>query len=142
MGTDSNIDPETVRAYLETEYRVGGEYPMTLVVGSVSKQLLAVYNQAGISSCAFLTACNPYSIALGAEENAMRQKKLALLLAVHGYRYAEGVGQHPTNGWPGEPSYLIWGIPRWHACAIAEEFQQNALIWAGAEGRPELILLR
>jgi hypothetical protein len=53
-----------------------------------------------------------------------------------------GIGQHPTGSWPGEPSYLVPGLARAAALELGRQFAQNALIWAGDDAVPELILLK
>ena len=142
MKSLSQIANETIQAYRDTEYRVEGDAPFVLRVGCVSQDLLRHYARLGLHSCAFITACNPYSTPLGEEENALRDRNLVLLLSARGYRSVVGVGQHPSNGWPGEKSWLVWGIARDHASDIAREFQQNAFIWAAEDAVAELILLR
>ena len=142
MNSGSKIGDETIQAYRDTEYRVEGDAPFVLRVGCVSQELLRHYARLGLHSCAFITACNPFSIPLGEEENALRDRNLVHLLSARGYRSLVGVGQHPSNGWPGEQSRLVWGIARGQASEIAREFQQNAFIWVAEDAVPELILLR
>ena len=52
-----------------------------------------------------------------------------------------GVGQHPTNGWPGEVSALIYGLSREEASQLAARFAQHAFVWTGADGVPALVVL-
>jgi hypothetical protein len=53
-----------------------------------------------------------------------------------------GIGVHPTGEWRGEPSYLVPGLSRAAAEELGSRFEQNALIWSGADAVPELLLLR
>jgi hypothetical protein len=53
-----------------------------------------------------------------------------------------GIGVHPTGEWRGEPSYLVPGLSREAAEELGRQFEQNALIWSGADAVPELLLLR
>lgn len=142
MNSGSQIAEETIQAYRDTEYRVEGDAPFVLRVGCVSQDLLKHYKRRELQSCAFITAYNPFSIPLGAAENVLRDHNLLLLLSERGCRSVVGVGQHPSNEWPGEQSRLVWGISLEHASEIARQFQQNALIWAAEDAVPELILLR
>jgi Protein of unknown function (DUF3293) len=142
MGYTTQIAAQTVQAYRETEYRVGGDAPFVLTVGCTSPDLLREYARQGVQSCAFITACNPYSFPLSEADNAQRDRNLTLLLQGQGFSSQAGLGQHPSNGWPGEPSQLVWGVARDKACHIANQFQQNAFVWAAEDGVPELILLR
>jgi hypothetical protein len=71
-------------------------------------------------------------------ENAMQNDELA----AQGKVLWPGVGQHPTNGWPGEPSYLVFGLTRSESVELALRLEQNATVWCGADAVPELLLLR
>jgi hypothetical protein len=140
--TESKIDSQTIQTYVETDYLVEGSAPFVLNVGQVSEDLTDAYERLGVKSCAFITACNPCSIPLGDEENAIREQRLIDLLGKKGYRSDGGVGKHPSNDWPGERSQLVWGISKAKAREIAAEFHQNAFVWTGQDRTPELILLR
>lgn len=142
MDTNTTIDPQTIQAYRETDYRVEGERPFTLHVGIQCLHLLSEFDSRSVHSGAFITACNPYSIPLGEEDNELRDRKLLLLLKAKGLECTPGIGVHPSNGWPGEKSQMVWGISKETALEIATCFQQNAFIWLGEEGTPELIISR
>ncbi len=142
MNVRTSLPPELIQAYRETHYRVEGVEPFTLMVGQVSAEVLKALAKRRLKSCAFVTAWNPYSIALKPEGNTILERKLNLHLNAHGLSHTPGEGVHPSNGWPGERSSLIWGVSETNAREIAEAFQQNAFIWVGESGVPELILLR
>jgi hypothetical protein len=142
MGTDTTIDSQTIQAYRETDYRVEGERPFTLHVGIQSPHLLSEFDRRRVLSGAFITACNPYSIPLGEEDNELRDRNLLLLLKARGYQSTPGIGMHPSNGWPGEKSHMVWGIAEETAREIAGHFQQNAFIWSDVEGTPALVFLK
>jgi hypothetical protein len=74
--------------------------------------------------------------------NAQRQAALAEELTCRGRRALPGIGQHPTEDWRGEPSYWVPGLAREAAQNLGIQFQQNAIVWAGSDAVPELILLR
>ena len=142
MLTESNIPRDTIQAYLETHYHVSGDTPATLRVGQVNPALAAQHEAHGVSSSAFVTACNPYSEGVGAQVNAERQTALAREIEQLGLTYIEGVGKHPSNNWPGEASFLVLGVTLDVAKALGEKHGQNAIIWCGADAVPQLILLR
>ena len=142
MNDSTNLPPELIQAYRETHYRVEGVEPFTLKVDQVSSEVLRALAKRGLKSCAFVTAWNPYSIALKEEENTILERKLNLHLNAQGLNHTPGEGVHPSNGWPGERSSLVWGVSETNAREIAEEFQQNAFIRVGEDGIPELILMR
>jgi hypothetical protein len=138
----STIDPSTLRAYLETEYRVHGEPSFTLRVGRASAELLAAQTEYKTDCSAFLTACNPFSKPFDPAANAARQDALARELSRRNLAFLNAVGQHPTNQWPGEDSFLVFGLTLERAKALGSMFEQNGFVWAGADAVPQLILLR
>ena len=142
MTNTTFIDPEILAAYRETEYRVMGDQPFVLRVGRHCPQLLGAHRQYAVSSSAFITACNPLSQALSEADNAERQDRLAAELRARNLVFHPGIGQHPSNCWPGESSFLIFGLSSEAAKALGNKFDQNAIVWAGEDGVPKLILLR
>lgn len=142
MYSKTYIDAATVQAYLETEYRVLGGTPHVLRIGIVNSTLLALHKHYQVECSAFLTACNPYSQIVDDVKNHSRQRELADEVANRGLIYLPGIGQHPSNEWPGEESFLVLGLKLHEAKLLGEHFQQNAIVWCDATGMPELILLR
>jgi hypothetical protein len=138
----SAIAPATLQAYLETDYRVHGEPGFTLRVGRTSAELLAAHKRRRTDCSAFLTACNPFSQPLDAAANAARQAALAKELSGRSLAFVPGVGQHPSNGWPGEDGFLVFGLTLEAAKALGTRLEQNGLVWSGADAVPQLILLR
>lgn len=129
-------------SYLETQYHVHGETPLTLQVGVANASLAAHYKSLRVESCAYITACNPFSQSLEACVNADLHAAFADELRQRSLKFVEGVGQHPSGQWPGEASYLIWGLSLEAAKALGAKHDQNAIIWCGPEAVPQLILLR
>jgi hypothetical protein len=127
---------------LETDYCVHGEPGFTLRVGRASAELLAAHKRRRTDCSAFLTACNPFSQPLDAAANAARQAALAKELSGRSLAFVPGVGQHPSNGWPGEDSFLVFGLTLEAAKALGTRLEQNGLVWSGADAVPQLILLR
>ena len=142
MFFSSTIDPPTVQAYRETDYRVFAEPDFTLRVGQASAELFAIHKLHKTDCSAFLTACNPYSQAFDAASNAQRQVGLAKELKQRSLAFAPGIGQHPGNGWPGEDSFIVYGLTLEAAKALGMRLEQNAVVWCGADAVPQLILLR
>lgn len=138
----SIIDSATVQAYRETEYRVFAEAGFTLRVGQASAELLSAHKRHKTQCSAFLTACNPFSQAFDATTNAERQAALAKELKQRSLTFESGIGQHPGNGWPGEDSFIVYGLTLEAAKALGTRIEQNAFIWSGADAVPQLILLR
>lgn len=140
--TESHIDAGTIQAYLETEYRVFGESPFTLRIGEPSEALMRTHAAHRSECSAFVTACNPSGRRLDDTANEVRQSELKQELERRALPFIDGIGQHPSNGWPGEPSCLVLGIPLDDAKAIGAQFGQNAIVWSDSDARPRLILLR
>lgn len=140
--SESVISRDLVQAFRETEYRVLDEQPFTLRVDEASPELLDRYRQFRVNCSAFITACNPYSVCVDDAENQARQAELAKELSSRGLTFIDGVGQHPSNNWPGEISILALGMDLEAAKALGNRYEQNAILWAGADGVPLLILLR
>ena len=138
----THIDASTVQAYLETDYTVHTQTPFALHIGELSTQLASLHRAHGVNCSAFITAWNPHSEVTDAQANAQHQQ--ALLQHIHelSLQALPGVGQHPSNQWPGEESYLVLGLDLPHAKEIGNQFRQNAIVWAGADAVPALILLR
>ena len=138
----SDIHPDLIQAYMETEFRVLEGIPFTLRVGKVISDLLVAHKRHRVESSAFITACNPFSQALSDEINAEKQKALAKELTCRSLEFVAGIGQHPSSQWQGEPSYLIFGLTLEAAKTLGNRFEQNAIVWNGSDGTPQLILLR
>src|SRR5690606_8354674 len=99
----SAIDPETLKAYRETEYRVFAEPTFTMRVEVHSPELARLHAERGVRCSAFLTACNPCSRGREGGSNEARQAKLERELRERGLAYVPGIGQHPSGSPPGEP---------------------------------------
>lgn len=136
------IDEDTVRAYRQTHYRVEGTPSFVLRVGVTSSELLQLYETCHTCCAAFITACNPRGERLDAATNASLNDQLVLDLRAAGRMFLPGIGEHPVNDWPGEPSYLVSGLSRDEASALGRRHEQNAIVWCGEDAVPELILLR
>ena len=87
----SVIDPRTIQAYLETEYRVHGEPGFTLRVGQASADLLAAHKRQKANCSAFLTASNPFSEPFDEAANAARQAALAKELSARSLEFVQEV---------------------------------------------------
>lgn len=142
MAISSAIDSGTVHAYLETHYLVGGDTPMTLRIGEASPLLGQLHKASHAKSSAFITACNPLGRIVDDKTNAERSAMLARELRVRGLKVVEGIGQHPSNAWPGEASLLVLRLSLEAAKALGNRYEQNAIVWCGTDTVPQLVLLR
>ncbi|MGA1368549.1 MAG: DUF3293 domain-containing protein [Blastocatellia bacterium] len=130
-----------LRAYRETDYVVFTDPPLTLRVDEASPALLDLHQACGVCASAYLTACNPGSQLLPDPENADRQARLRSALLTQGHTFFDGIGRHPEGSWPGEASFLILGLELVEAVAVGREWDQRAILWAGADAIPRLIVI-
>lgn len=139
---DTELEAALIEAYRETHYEVEEGSPMTLRVGEPSVALQQLLRGGGHRGAAYVTACNPRSEPLPEVENAERCAALREELEARGWSCMAGRGRHPSGGWDPEASLLVLGIGRGEAMEIGLRWGQNAVLWAGPDGSPTLILLR
>lgn len=142
--TTSQIHDDLLKAYHETRYDVFGTSPsplMTLQIGKVNARLQRAYRKFGVNSTIFITAFNPLGEKLSAAENMARHKELVELLEFGRYPNWEGRGYRPSGDWE-ETSALALGVSRHFARWLGNKFNQNAVVWAGVDAVPRLVLLR
>lgn len=142
MFSEPAIDSSTIQAYLETEYKILGEVSSTLRIGMACPKLAALHEAHRTDCNAFITACNPFSQNLSETANAERQAALARELKRRSLTFVDGIGQHPSNQWPGEDSFLVLGLTLESAKKLGTHFEQNAIIWIGSNAVPQLVMLR
>ncbi|MCX5765118.1 MAG: hypothetical protein NTU67_10940 [Gemmatimonadetes bacterium] len=112
MPDRSNIDPNKLRAYLATSYRIGtGPNEIVLNVGQRSAALASLFGTHDVDCGAFITAYNPR-------------------------------GTEDGSNWPAELSWFALGLTLSAAREIGTTFDQDAIVWADSDAVPQLILLR
>lgn len=136
------IDPATILAYQETDFRVAAPEPFVLNVGAASAPLAQLYRQHRTDCSTWITACNPYSRIVSNDANAARQLELEQELRALGLIFFDSVGSHPEGGWPAEAGYLALGLSLAAAKTLGERYEQNAILWCGPDAVPELVLLK
>jgi hypothetical protein len=55
---------------------------------------------------------------------------------------SQGSGSEKGSKWPAERSYFALGMALEPAEAIGRHFDQDAIVWVGADAIPRLVLLR
>jgi hypothetical protein len=128
------------RAYEQTRFCVdAGRRRICFVAGSRSRRLDALLERTGTRSWAFITAWNPGSRALSAEENAQRHSQLLQAVDALGLAWlpGEGVGADPS--WTPEQSIMILNITRAQATGLGRQFEQLAIV-AGRRGEAASLL--
>ena len=132
----SGIEPSLRQKYLDTDYIISDDPPLLMKIGEQSGDLRVLLGSMGVESAAFITAWNPRSEQLTDDENDDRQGMLLTDIEKMRLNYLVGLGQ--LDDWQ-EYSYLVLGIDKDQATAIATRFEQNAYVWIGPAGIPELI---
>lgn len=90
---------------------------------------------------AFITACNPGSVALCEAENEARHENLARELARRAWRHLPARGLDPGDDWPVEPGFLVLDRPLSELTALGRELEQNALLFGRAGEAPRVVVL-
>jgi hypothetical protein len=142
LDLESTIKPETLQAYLETDYRVDTDQSFILRIDECNVTLCDLYKSNSVDSCVFITAYNPYGQLLSDSANAKRHDELACDLENSELKYFLAEGKHPTGNWRGESSYLILGLTLEEAIKLGNKYQQNAIVWCGSDLIPRLVVLR
>jgi hypothetical protein len=75
-------------------------------------------------------------------ENARLQDQLAHELEFRSLNFISGEGKHPVGDWPGESSFLIFGLSLEAAKTLGRKLEQDAIVWCGADAVPQLVLVR
>lgn len=133
--------PVLVDSYRLAHYLVQAEPPFVLRVSVHSPALAALLRMHSTSSAAFITACNPASELLPAEENDQRQALLLQCIEQLGLHWLPGRGEDPAGEWPGEDSFLVLGIEKETACGLGRQFGQNAIVFCDSDAVPQLVVL-
>jgi hypothetical protein len=141
--TDTAISSEKIAAYRATHYQVGkGTETFTLRIDAKSDSLPRLYKMTGQSCGLFITAFNPYGRAQSAETNEAANSQLGHYLRTITPHIIEGAGSDPTEAWSEEMSFFALGIGDDAAQRIGTRFNQDAVVWAGPDAIPRLLLLR
>ena len=125
----SKLAPDLIAAYKNTLFqaRVGDDV-ITLRVGQQCPSLQAVFEQHNVTTACYITAYNPFGRLLTKQENEATNARLLAELAAQ-YRVFEGMGIDPNGEWEGEASFLALGASKDASLALAEAWEQNAVVF-------------
>lgn len=138
----TEIPRELIRAYEATDFRVLEPQEFTLRVGQRSAELQSLYVDMGVTSAGYLTAWNPFSAETSTVDNIKAQLSLIRSLSLEGYPTLKALGVDPAGKWPGEESVFVPGLDLERTKSLGVEFGQNAIVWAGSDAVPHLVLLK
>lgn len=142
-GFEPQISQALIQAYLGTAYSAQTAVGrITLKIGVRSDEIVSLFAASGRDCAAFITAENPYSEPQTPATNSERQRRLGNELAALDFTHFPGEGQGEDPNWPAEASFLALGLRREEASDLGRKYGQNAIVWVGADGVPELLLLR
>lgn len=136
------LDPSLISAYESAKYHVRSAKPFILELGIRSDGIVDLSRRLSVNCVAFITAHNPYSEVLSDDENAKRNEQLKSELDKLGLTIFNGYGQDSAMKWKKEDSFVVFGLGLEAVKELGIKYQQNAIVWCGADAIPELILLR
>jgi len=131
---------ELEAAYRATTYRVflpGGF--ADLRIGQVNETLNCWLETADCANYAIISAYNPGSQRVDAAKNAERQSQLECDLLEGNYEPYAGENVPDDDSGLLEESCFVPDIALEDACALADDFGQNAIVYGGADGVPGLV---
>jgi hypothetical protein len=131
-------DRELEVTYQSTTYAVdcpAGDFGIRL--GEPCAPLDALLRLHGVSTWAYITACNPRSELLSSEENAARHAQVLAQVRALGLKVLSGRGKADGGDWV-EESLLILGLDENAAVALGTAFRQNAVVVGRVGGVAEL----
>jgi hypothetical protein len=139
----SAIPADLVDQYRRTEYHVDFPgAPFMLRIETPSADLAALLAREKVSSAAFMTAYNPYSRKVTEAENRAANERLRRELDEAEFEVLPARAVNPLGDWPVEESFLIVGMEQPLAEEFGRRYEQNAIVFAGKDSVPRLLLLR
>lgn len=138
-----DLNDHLIKAYLETHYRVGvGPACFTLRIGVPNGTLKARNRDQMFRQGIFITACNPLSELVSAEENADAQVSLSGQFWGMKVRLTQAVAVDPQELFPDEPGYFVEGASKEDGLYLALRYRQHGFVWVDFDDAPQLVLLR
>lgn len=138
---DTTLAKPLLQAYYATHYCLHG-CQWYLQLGQKQPALAPYYQRHAVQCAAYLSACNPLGELLPDHLNQRRMEQLRQALQRAGWAFLNGKGHDPDGNWPGEDSVLVWGMSEVTARAWGQQWNQNAVVFIGADQVPQLVLLR
>lgn len=135
-----NIDQSLILAYQNTIYSTFRP-ALDLKIGQANEALTVFLFDNNAFTWAFVSASNPFSIAITEAENQKRHQSLVDFVANSGLRYLEGEGKSEQGDWA-EKSLFILDISKREAIKLAQNFEQNAIVFGYFNQNPSLVLCR
>ena len=132
------ISKELLLGYEATCYSVVNP-KIDIYLKKVNAELNSFLKEHNFTSWCFITAWNPFSIALSLEKNNELNALLEADLKEYNIYPAEG--KDTLGDWPPEISFFVGNISREQAIFLGEKYEQNAIVFGTVDELPELIIL-
>ncbi len=140
---ETKVLADKQEAYRKTLYGFGqGPDAIALRIDVRSDALARLYQSSGHDCGIFITAYNPFGNAQSHEANDAAHALLGAELNVFAGKSIEGSGAASSGEWPEERSFFGLGVDLERAKELGVRFQQDAIVWAGRDAVPRLVLLR
>jgi hypothetical protein len=136
----SRVAPELIAAYRAARYRI--EDAFDLAIDAPNSALATWQADHGVTCSALITACNPASRPHSERRNQMATRQLEAELCRRKLAFSPALALDTAGNWPAEPGFLVAGLAGEAAVALGRRFGQNAIVWAGVDAVPRLVLLR
>jgi hypothetical protein len=135
------VDAQFLDAYRRTAFLADTPRGrLTLHIGQCRADLDALMADNGATTWAYVTAFNPGSVRLPAEENAARQRQLERTVSHQGFVSYPGEGIGDDGRWPAEASLLVLGISRTDAARLGRQHGQIAVVYGEIHPEAELLM--
>jgi hypothetical protein len=132
------MDDSLYQAYLKTDFEVDSDPPACLHIGHADPAFAQWMQTHGHRSAVLVTAWNPYSVPIEAEENASRQAQLEAEAKSLGIAFLSARGADPDGEWPAEESLCLFDVSLEHIDAWMRRYEQNAVIRVDSAGQVSL----
>lgn len=131
--------PELTAAYRSARYRVSTpQGDVLLRIDAINPCVATLLAQADAPWAVFVTAYQPFSQQVSADENAARQTELLAWAIARGMPWLSGDGGPPAgvpaHAWTPEPSVLLFIDDPTIADTLMLTFEQNAVVLCDAHG--------
>lgn len=124
-----------LKSYQQTDYRVE-HCPTPIRIGVYNPLLDAILSSSGSKQWAIITAYNPLSKICTEYVNIAANE--ALKPYIQPFTIYNTIHIPLVRTWPKEMGYFVLGIPKMQAMALAEKFNQFAIVYGHKNLKPEL----
>jgi hypothetical protein len=134
------ITEQLKEKYRDTDYCVKlPDAEIVLRIGQYSPRLEGLMDEHSAFGAVFITAWNPFGVVQDAADNASANASLQKYLAGAASFVFPGYGASQKGDWR-EESFLAMPVSRQAATEMCARYAQNAVVFIGPDGVPELLL--